>query len=370
MRRCYDPRRMSSARARNLASLGRAVRGIVWTALFAVLAAGAAGLIAQASHPPGTPARAELTAASDTVLNARLDQATAQLQAISDDVDALAADAKAALEDLSGTDPTKVQDRLEQGSETAQRIDAAATALEASLQGLPGTEPDAALRYSQDTLVRRATVLAALDAAASLNTEWLQVTTQAAEVSQLMALIAGHDQAVLDAAAKGRKAQYAKAVELLGDAVLAVANVKTERQKLITDPGPTVLDEWIDRNGTYDLALRALYQALVESKGNPQTAKVQAARRAERLAFEQLPPDRRTIIVIVGEAARGGLTQAVVAIEDARGRIEDALGEGAIAPGASTPPEATGAPPQSPGAGGSTEPAATPQAVESGVPLP
>jgi hypothetical protein len=131
-----------------------------------------------------------------------------------------------------------------------------------------------------------------------------------------------------------------------------------------------VLDEWIDRNGTYDLALRALYQALVESKGNPQTAKVQAARRAERLAFEQLPPDRRTIIVIVGEAARGGLTQAVVAIEDARGRIEDALGEGAIAPGASTPPEATGAPPQSPGVGGSTEPAATPQAVESGVPLP
>jgi len=106
---------MSSAPARLLPNLMRAVRGIVWTALFAVLAAGAAGLIAQASHPPGSPARADLTAEGDAALNARLDQASFRLQAISDDVDGLAADAKAALEELSGTDQTAVQSSLEHG---------------------------------------------------------------------------------------------------------------------------------------------------------------------------------------------------------------------------------------------------------------
>ena len=366
---------MSSARARIPPSLGRAVRGIVWTALFAVLAAGAAGLIAQASHAPGSAARAELTAEGDAVLNARLDQATARLQVISDDVDTLAGAAKAALEDLSGTDPTKVQGSLQQGDEVADKINQETLALQASLAGLPGDEPNAALRYSSQTLVRRAAVLAALDAAASLNPQWLQVTGKSAEVSQLMALIAGHDQVVLDAAAKGRKAQYAKAAEILGDAILAVANVKTKRDKLITDPGPTVLDQWIERNRDYDVALQALYQALVESKGNPQTVKVQTARRAERQAFEQLPPDRRTIIVIVAEAARGGLTQAVVALEDARGRIEDALGEAGNQPGASGEPGETGAPigsevPLESAVPGSGQPSESLGPVESGVPLP
>jgi len=366
---------MSSARARIPASLGRAVRGIVWTALFAVLAAGAAGLIAQASHAPGGAARAELTAEGDAVLNARLDLATARLQVISDDVDALAEAAKAALEDLSGTDPTKVQDSLHQGDDVAEKINQETLALGASLASLPGAEPDAALRYSTDTLVRRAAVLAALDAAGSLNAQWLQVTGKSVEVLQLMDLIAGHDQVVLDAAAKGRKAQYAKAAEILSDAILAVANVKTERDKLITDPGPTVLDQWIERNSNYDLALQALYQALVESKGNPQTVKVQAARRAERQAFEQLPPDRRTIIVIVAEAARGGLTQAVIAIEDARGRIDDALGQAGTQPGASGEPGETGGPsgsgaPSESSGPGSAEPGESVGPVESGVPLP
>jgi hypothetical protein len=355
---------MSSALARIRPNVGRAVRGIVWTALFAVLAAGAAGLIAQASHAPGSEARPELTSEGDAALNARLDRASARLQSISDDVNGLAEDAKTALEEISSSDPSKLQDSLDAGGALAGKIDTESRAVIASLAGLPGSEPDAGLRYSADTLVRRAAILAALDAAANLNAQWLQVTANAAQVSQLITMIDGHDQVVLDAAAKGRKAQYAKAVEILDDAILAVANVKAERVKLIADPGPTVLDQWIERNGNYDLALQALYQALVQSHGNPVTAKVQAARRAEREAFEQLPPDRRTIIVIVAEAARGGLTQAVLAIEDARGRIDDALAQVGGQPGASGEPSESGAPAES------IEPEGSPAPGESGVPLP
>ena len=49
--------------------------------------------------------------------------------------------------------------------------------------------------------------------------------------------------------------------------------------------------------------------------------------RCVKAAHDLLPPDRRTIIVIVAEVARGGLTQAVLAIEEANGHIDDALAE-------------------------------------------
>jgi hypothetical protein len=358
---------MSSAPARNLPSLGLVLRGIAWTALFAVMAAGGAGLIAQATHSPGSPARGDLTAEGDAILNRRLDAATGQLQTISSNVAGLADAAKTALEELTSADQTKLQQSLEQGDALAVSISDDTRALQLTLASLPGNEPNTALRYSNDTLVRRAATLTALDAAAGLQAGWEQVSARAHEASQVTELIAEHDQTVLDAAAKGRTRQYAKAVARLDDAILAVAAVKEQRTKLIADPGRTVLDEWIDRNRDYDLALQAVYSALVASHGNPSTTRVQKARVAERRAFEQLPPDRRTIIVIVAEVARGGLTQAVIAIEDARGRLEDALTEAGLqpepsgAPGSSQPPASaaprpSGAPGASRGPGGSSVP--------------
>jgi len=354
---------MSSALARTLPTLGRAFRGIVWTALFAVLAAGAAGLIAQATHTPGTPARADLTSEGDAVLNARLDQATSRLEAIAASVDGLADTAKTALEEIASSDQTKLQDGLQHGTELATSITTATTALRAALAGLPGDEPDATLRYSNDTLVRRAAVLAALDAAAGLQGNWEQVTARALEASKVTELIGEHDQVVLDAAAKGRGRQYADAAATLDQAILTIASVQEQRTKLIADTGQTVLDAWIARNRDYDVALQALYLALHQSGGQV-TVKVQAARRAEREAFDQLPPDRRTIIVIMAEVARGGLTQAVLAIEDARGRLEDALAEAVPGPGESGAPSATEAP------GGTEAPAQTLAPGESNVPLP
>jgi hypothetical protein len=352
---------MSSAPARNLPSLGLVLRGIAWIALFAVMAAGAAGLIAEASHTPGSAARAELTAEGDAALNARLDAVTSQLLAISANVDDLAAAAKRALEEISSPDPTGLQQSLEHGGEVAASISIDTKELQDALAGLPGDEPNATLRYSNGALVRRAATLAALDAAAGLQANWEQVTAHGLEAAQVTTLIAQHDKTVLDAAAQGRTRQYAKAAATLDDALLTVAAIKEQRTKLIADTNRTVLDEWIDRNRDYDLALQAVYTALVASKGDPATVRVQKARAAERQAFNQLPPDRRTIIVIVAEVARGGLTQAVIAIEDARGRLEDALTEAGLqpgpsaAPGSSEPP-ASGRPGPSLAPGGSIVP--------------
>jgi hypothetical protein len=326
--RCYDPRRMSSAQARIPRILGRALRGVVWTVLFAVLAAGGAGLLGQAWHAPGSPVRAELTYAGDAALDARLDAGTQQLTAIAAEVEKLAAESRIALEEVANSDPTRLREALQRGGQAAATIESATAALRNSLAGLPGEGEAAVIEFSNTTLVRRAAILTAIDAAGSLADHWRQVAARATEVANLTGLFARHDATVLEAAARGRRSNWAQAVAILDQAVLTVADVQTLRVRLIAGSEGTVLDEWIERNGAYDVALRALYAAL-DASGGIVTAEVQERRRDEQDALARLPPDRRTIVVIVAEVTRNGLTQAVVAIDDAHGRIDEALAEAA-----------------------------------------
>ena len=319
-------RGMSSAPARIVHLLGRVLRGAIWTVLLAVLAASGAGLADGMWHAPGTAARAELTWAGDAAVGRRLDVATEELKRIAADVDELATTAKTALVEVSSTDPARLNEALKAGAEVAAAIDSATLDLRTALIGLPGDGPNAALEFSNPTLVRRASILAAIDAASGLASRWTQVQNRAADASQLIALIATHDATVLRAAAKGVARAYGEAAAILDGAVLTVSDIRSLRVRLIASSDSTVLDEWIQRNLTYDLALKALYSALVTSNGEV-TVTVQSARRDEQAAFEQLQPDRRTIVVIVSEVSRGGLTQAVLSIEDARGRIDDALAE-------------------------------------------
>jgi hypothetical protein len=326
MRRCYDPRRMSNARSRSLPALRRLARGVAWSVLLALLALSGAGLAGETFHAPGSPARAELTWDGDTALDARLDAAASALAAVSLDINKLAQDAKTALGEVTSTDPTRLRAALLDGGQVASAIQSATTSLRNSLVGLPGDGPTAAIDFSNATLVRRAAILAAVDAASSVASEWQTVTGRAVDAAQVTALISAHDQTVLAAAQKGVAAQYADAIPILDEALLTIDQIHDLRVRLIAGSEETVLDEWIQRNTAYDAALKDLYAALVKSKGDPTTVRVQAAKREVDIAFANLPPDRRTIIVIVSEVARGGLTQAVLAIEDAHGRIDDALG--------------------------------------------
>lgn len=318
---------MSTASSRSRPGLGRALRGVGWTIVFAGLAAGAAGLVGEAWHPPGGPARPELTWTGDHTLGARLDEATTDLTAISAEVDRLAAEAKSALEEVASVDATALRESLSRGATTATAIDAATRDLRDALVGLPGDEAAAPMLYDNDTLVRRAAILSAVEAAASLQARWSAVTARATDAAQLTTLIATHETTVIGAAAKGADAKYLAAADDLDEAMKTLDAILALRVKLISDPSTTVLDEWVDRWRTYDTALRNLYVALKAAKGNPHAVEVQSARREERAALAQLPPDRRTIIVIVAEVARGGLTQAVIAIEEAHGRIDEALAE-------------------------------------------
>jgi len=317
---------MSSAPARIPPPAARVLRGVLWMLVFAVLAAGGAGLVSAAWHAPGGPARAELTFAGDSALDARLDAATEEVRRIAADVGTLATEAKRALGEVASTDPTRLREALQRGATAATSIDVATTSLRESLAGLPGDGPIAVMEYSNPRLVRRAAIFAAIDAATSVAVQWRQVTSRSADAAELVSLVATHDQTVLRAASSGVDRRFKDASKVLDEALLAIEQIQQLRVKLIPGSDQTILDEWIDRNTAYDLALKNLYVTLVASKGKI-TIPVQSARREERLAFEQLPPDRRTIIVIVSEVARGGLTQAVLAIDDASGRIDDALAE-------------------------------------------
>ena len=86
----------------------------------------------------------------------------------------------------------------------------------------------------------------------------------------------------------------------------------------------STLTNWIDRNAAYDAAVRRLYQALLSSKGRV-TDKVRAAFADEQAARRALPADTRALVVIMSEIAQGGLNQAVISIEQARGKIGAAI---------------------------------------------
>ncbi|HYK96728.1 MAG TPA: hypothetical protein VE011_12830 [Candidatus Dormibacteraeota bacterium] len=316
---------MTSTRTRTRAAAGRVLRGAAWTVLFTTFAVGGAGVIGESFHAAGSPARAELTWAGDAALHVRLAAATTQLQAISANVDALATDAKTALEEVASSDPTRLRDALASGGQAATTIATRTRDLKEALAALPGDGPDAVLQYSNATLVRRASIIAALDAASSLASLWQTVTGGAANAAHLINLIDQHDQTVLAAAAQGRDHQYRAGATTLDTALETIGSVQQLRNSLIASSGQTVLDEWISRTSNYDKALQALYAALDRS-GGVVTLDVQARRRDEQAAFSQLPPDRRTIIVIVSEVARGGLTSAIIAIDEASARIDDALG--------------------------------------------
>ncbi|HUG29653.1 MAG TPA: hypothetical protein VMQ65_03945 [Candidatus Limnocylindria bacterium] len=317
---------MSSAPARILPLVGPVLRGLAWAAVLAVVAASAAGVVDLVWHAPGSPARAELTHPGDAALGVTLDVATAELELIAADMASLAQEAKTALGEVASSDPTRLREALQRGADAAASIDTATGDLRESLIGLPGDGPTAAIEYSNATLVRRAAILAAIDAAAGLTGRWQQVSGRAADAALLTELIGLHDLTVLNAASKGRANEFAEAVEILDGTLLKIEDIQLLRVRLIASSEKTVLDEWIERNTNFDRALRRLYAALDRSGGEV-TLAVQSANRDVELAFDQLPPDRRTILVIISEVARGGLTQAVLAIEEASAHVDEALAE-------------------------------------------
>jgi hypothetical protein len=157
-----------------------------------------------------------------------------------------------------------------------------------------------------------------------LNSAWTLLTVGSLSATQLSGLLSDHDKAVVNAAARGRAADYAAALGLLDKADTAITQARALRDKLATSVDVSTLNQWLDRSAAYDKALRALYAALRASGGAVNDA-VRVAARAEEAAKARLPPDTRALSLIMGEIGQGGMTDAAVAIEQAGSDIDEAL---------------------------------------------
>lgn len=321
----------SSRTRRRIREVGLAT---LWVLAAALIALGAAGLVAGVGATPGTPGRAELTWAGDRAIAPGLEAATALANRLSGTVDDLGVAGRAALAALVARDRDLLVRTLDEGTRLAAVVESATTELRAEVRGLPGvagSAPDPLPPTSELVLgaeQRRAVELLfrAADLTGDLDRIWAELAREALPAMELMRLLEDHDAATAAAAADGRAGRYADAIAGLDRSAELLAAARNMRDELAARVDVTVLDEWLDRNTAYDAALRALYDALRRSGGRV-TEPVRDAFAAERAAEERLPPDTRGLVVIMAEIARGGLNQAVIAIEEAKGSLLDALDE-------------------------------------------
>lgn len=296
---------------------------VVWLLVVVALAMGSAGIVVRGSHPPG-PARAELTWAGDRATGPSLAAAQASLEAIASDVDRLAVLARGALAAMTADDQGPFVAALTDGTGVARGIGADSAALRGSILALPGGAAADAIRHGGAALARRSALLAALESTEGLARSWAVFTAGSVAASGLIALLVRHDATAAAAAADGRAADYGAALATLAEATRMLADATAIRDQLANTADVTTLDQWLSRNRRYDAALVALYTALRESGGIVNAA-VREAYREESAARAVLPPDPRGLVVIVADIGRGGLNQAVISIERARGRLGLAL---------------------------------------------
>jgi hypothetical protein len=304
--------------------VGRAVLAVAWLAIVAVLSLGAAGIVATMAHQPGTAARAELTYAGDAAIAPGLSAAERELGDLSAEVADLGELGRVALAQLASGDSDALDSTVADGTTLATTITEHAASIQKNLESLPGVGPAADLELSPEARRRHALAVQALDSIDGLEGAWSSLAVSSAAASRIIGLLTDHDTTTADAALAGREERYPDAIALLDQSDALMADSREFRDTLSQTVDVSTLTDWLDLNAAYDTALRELYQALIDSGGRVNDT-VRAAFAAEGEARQRLPPDSKALIIILAEIGRGGLNQAVITIEQARGELESAI---------------------------------------------
>ncbi len=335
--------------ARALAVLRRVLLRVAWLLAAIAIAAGSAGIVAAVGGPAGSGDHPELTWTGDQAIRPGLAAALDDLHGLSTDVDRLGTLGRGALASISARDTDALRGAIDDGSVLVSTIADESTAIRTRLRSLPGVDgrapplPDAAsLTLGAATQARYAALDAALGATAGLDDAWLRLTAGSLAAMRLATALEDHDLSTAAAARLGRGAHYAAALDQLDRSDELVAEARKQRDTLANAADVSTLTRWLDLNAAYDDALRRLYRALRESRGRA-TPAVRDAIAGEQAAHAMLPPDTRALVVIMGDVARGGINQAVIAIEEARGDLDRAI-EALDTPMPSEPPGASAVP--------------------------
>jgi hypothetical protein len=296
---------------------------VAWLVAAAVVALGTAGLVAALDHLPGGTGRPELTWTADRAVADDLDAVSADLVALADAVGVLGGHGRTALATLVGRDAPALAAARDAGTAQLDALDDDAARLADRLTSIPLAGADRAIRYSPATLARYDAAVGALAAVDPLRPAWESLVAGVVPATELTERLLAHDRIAATAIQSGGAGKYAQAIARIDKASAELVAAREIRDRLAATVDVATLDEWVERNVAYDAAVRGLWDALRRSSGRVTTAVRDAAER-ESAARELLPPDARALVVILGDVARGGLNQAVIAIEEARGRLLDA----------------------------------------------
>ena len=325
----------------------RAAFTVVWLLIVAVIAVGAAGLVAAMAHQPGTASRAELTLEGDQAAAPRLAEIQEDLADLATDVKQLGELGRGALGALVAVDPTALDSAVADGQDLSSAIEDRSAVIREQIRLIPGSGPSEELAWSPETRTRRDVALQATETTAGLEILWTRLAFGALTANRLTTLLVGHDKVAGGAGGMIRQAKYAAGIKELEKADKAIADARALRDALKNTVDVSTLTQWLDRNAEYDAALRRLAKAVIDSKGKV-TAEVRSAAIAERKAHDLLPANTSGLVIILAEIGRGGLNQAVIGIEEARGQLQAAIdrlspaaeasGEPRTEPGTSTAP--------------------------------
>ncbi len=303
----------------------RGLAALAWLAAATAIALGAAGIVAGMEGPSADAVRSGRTAHDDRIVTTALQPIEAEFRSVTEAVDALGDQARGALAALSGNDPAPAEAAITTGTTLLADIDARLEALRAAVGSVPVVgDEGAAYRLSPAVRDRYGRALDGLAATADLDADWTRLTTGSLSAIRLSTLLADHDQAVVDAAAQGRTADYDAALTTLDGADAAIAAARTMRDRLAATVDVTTLDAWLERSSTYDAALRDLWETVRDADGVV-TPAVRAAIAAEGAAKARLPPDTRALVLIMAEIGRGGMNEAAIAIEQTHLDLLEAL---------------------------------------------
>jgi hypothetical protein len=309
---------------------------VTWMAIAVVLAAGGSGIVASTNRPPVDGGRPELTWAADRALGTELDAATRDLAALSDQVDALGTTGRGALVALVDRDVGTLRGAVDAGQAQIAQIERGMLLLRDRVDAIPGIGPDGATRIGAAVRGRFDRLVSVLSATDGLASSWAALTAGSLAAIELTTSLAEHDKQAVAAVLLGGAGAYPKALATLALADAALATSKNLRDQLARTVDVGVLTEWIDRNATFDAAIRQVWALLELSRGKV-TPAIRTAFQAQRTAQANLPPDSRALVVIMADVARGGITQAVIDIEQVRGRLASAVADSQAAQPSPTP---------------------------------
>ena len=297
---------------------------VVWILVMAMVALGSAGLVTSLDHQPGSPARPELTWPGDSAVGPRLAAAHTELEAIGVQLDRLGTLARGSLAAAVANKTDALDQAVADGSVLVNQIDQASDAVTAGLLDMPSLGPNPDLRLSRSSQEMLGELIDALDSTRTLSADWAALTKGTVDAGRLTGLLDQHDKLIVAAIDSAIDRKFKTAIARIDRASARLADAVKIRDSLRTRTDVATLTEWLRRSRNYDTALRRLYVISARSPVKI-TQQMRNALAAEKRARDALPKDTAALVIIVSEVARGGLNQAVIAIEKARNDLDDGL---------------------------------------------